>query len=375
VLWEVTVLNLRNDERGLALPLVLTVMVVATLLSSVLWQYSMTDIKQASRKQQKMQAHYIARSGAEAIAQHLIERPQAASQLVASTSQTNPATSQVGSGHFQAFVRHDPANRNVIQIVSNGFNDDVTSQVTLNLLRQQSNIQVFHRAIEQASPHTLDLRGMTVIGDVGSAREIIINPRRFAGTTYPWQTDATYPDAILPSLTTGTVAQQGSDLIVDPNFFYPSIGPHNTGDIVFKTGTPGETVQVVVDTLDAGRNIILQGGGRLELFVTHSATVRTGNKKTVNRPGNESNLVVYLMDGASLTLQANVEFYGYIYGPKATVNVQSGLTTIIGSVIAGSLNRLNGAGGPNGNIIHVPPPSGANILSSVFGYIRGYWSN
>lgn len=371
-------MKLLKNEKGLALPTVLMVMLVMTLLGTALWHYSMNGIQQASRNQKKMQAYYIARAGADAIAQHIIERPQAALQLQTATSPSNLATRNVGDGYFEAYVRLDPANANIVQVISRGFSDNgsdnATSQVTLNVLRQQSNIQVFHQAVAQTSNQTLDLTKMSVIGDVSSAGSIETNPRRFAGTTYP-DTSTSYPAATLPVLPAGTVTVSGNDTIVQPNYSYLNITSGSNGDIIFNTGVAGTTSQVIVHTLDAGRNIILNGNGKLELFVTSSAVVQTGSKRTVNRAGNESNLVVYLMDNTSLTLKANVEFYGYIYGPNATLNMQSGLTTISGGIVVGSLRKSDGTGVPIGNIIHVPPPSGANILSSVFGYIRGYWNN
>ena len=59
--------NVRN-EKGVALPLVLIVMIVTMLLGTALWQYSMTDITHVSKEEKKMQAYYLARSGAELIA-------------------------------------------------------------------------------------------------------------------------------------------------------------------------------------------------------------------------------------------------------------------------------------------------------------------
>lgn len=55
------------NEKGWAMPLVLTVMVVVTLLGTALWQYSMTDLKHVSIEEKRMQAHYLARSGAQLV--------------------------------------------------------------------------------------------------------------------------------------------------------------------------------------------------------------------------------------------------------------------------------------------------------------------
>lgn len=53
------------------MPLAIIVMVVLTLLGTALWQYSMTDLKHVSREEKKLQAYYLARSGAELVANNL----------------------------------------------------------------------------------------------------------------------------------------------------------------------------------------------------------------------------------------------------------------------------------------------------------------
>ncbi len=61
-----------KNEKGWALPLVLIVIVVITILGSTLWLISMTDLKQVSIEKNRMQAHYYARSGAELVATKVI---------------------------------------------------------------------------------------------------------------------------------------------------------------------------------------------------------------------------------------------------------------------------------------------------------------
>ena len=57
-----------KNEHGWAMPLVLMVIVVITLLGTALWAYSMADLKQVTREEKRMQAYYLARSGAELVA-------------------------------------------------------------------------------------------------------------------------------------------------------------------------------------------------------------------------------------------------------------------------------------------------------------------
>lgn len=53
-----------RNEKGAAMAVALMVMLVLTLFGTALWQYSMADTIQVARSEDKLQAHYLARSGA-----------------------------------------------------------------------------------------------------------------------------------------------------------------------------------------------------------------------------------------------------------------------------------------------------------------------
>ncbi len=56
-----------KNKKGYALPLVLIVIVVITILGTTLLLISMTQLKHVSIEENRMQAHYYARSGAELV--------------------------------------------------------------------------------------------------------------------------------------------------------------------------------------------------------------------------------------------------------------------------------------------------------------------
>ncbi|MCG8400915.1 MAG: hypothetical protein MJA84_04885, partial [Firmicutes bacterium] len=56
-----------KNENGWALPTVLMVMLVVTLLGTALWQYSVAENLQVTKNEKQMQARYLARAGVEAV--------------------------------------------------------------------------------------------------------------------------------------------------------------------------------------------------------------------------------------------------------------------------------------------------------------------
>ncbi|MEW5922009.1 MAG: pilus assembly PilX N-terminal domain-containing protein [Bacillota bacterium] len=82
--------NLLKNEKGLALPLVLIVMLILTLLGTALWHYSTSEAMQVSQYEKRLQAHYLARSGAESLAawinDHIAAQPEKVAALLAKSS-------------------------------------------------------------------------------------------------------------------------------------------------------------------------------------------------------------------------------------------------------------------------------------------------
>ena len=79
-----------KDETGIALPLVIVVVLVATIIGATLFMLSTTETRQVARDVDKMKAHYIARSGAHAVAGHFMENPEDAIDLVGLESDDYP---------------------------------------------------------------------------------------------------------------------------------------------------------------------------------------------------------------------------------------------------------------------------------------------
>lgn len=63
------------NEKGFAMPLAIIVTLVVSLLGATLWQYSMSDTLQVERDAQRVQAYYLAKSGADVTIKLMNNRP------------------------------------------------------------------------------------------------------------------------------------------------------------------------------------------------------------------------------------------------------------------------------------------------------------
>lgn len=132
------------------MPLALIVMVVLTLLGTALWAYSMADLKQVTREEDKMQAFYYARSGAELVAKGIWDEigqidpgqidpndlPTGAAIAITSdiiTFEGEDLSGEDLSGNIQVEVYKDNGD---IVIKSTGTANGVSQTVILKLLKR-----------------------------------------------------------------------------------------------------------------------------------------------------------------------------------------------------------------------------------------------
>ena len=70
-----------KDETGIALPLVIFVVLALSLLGIILFNYNMAETTQVARDEHRLKAHYLARSGAHALASYLVQNQDLAREL------------------------------------------------------------------------------------------------------------------------------------------------------------------------------------------------------------------------------------------------------------------------------------------------------
>ena len=119
-------MNLRK-ENGSVLVLALVVMLSLLLLGGALIQYAVFNFRAVAVDEQLMQAYYIARSGADAMAEAIITDPTILDDI--GLPATSEATS-LGNGTFVVSINETGGNLN---IVSTGEVNGLTQVVSLVL--------------------------------------------------------------------------------------------------------------------------------------------------------------------------------------------------------------------------------------------------
>lgn len=356
-----------NNKKGLALPLVLLAMLTASLLGVTVWQYSVTDTIHVALDADRMQAHYLARSGADALAEFLVRNPSRATEMIVKTA-AYKATGTLGNyKNFQVNVTGDP--KSLITITSEGKSGEATEKLMLDLTPLTAK-EIFNNAI--FSKANLDVTAMkSVTGDLESAGNI------FAPSGYRYRvvrnSERVFSSPLIPSL---PIDPSGINISVNNNetrtitgnFAYDTIAMAPNATLVFDNR--GGVQQVAVRSLTTKGNISVVGAGRLELYITGSADFQTPLVVNHNNP---NNLFVFLADNTTLAIQANGQINAFIYGPNANVQIQSGNSIVNGAIIANLIVKNHAGGASNGSVNFRQIDHGIRPLTAIAGFRRSVW--
>lgn len=404
-----------KNKDGSTLIMIVVLVAILGMLGVAVQSISLADKKQYVQQDKNVQTYYLARAGADAVAEHIISNFDTSFFSVGSTfSEADPITLAGSAGSFVTSVRRQTSTSD-IEIVSVGTLDNQSTEVRLKL----TNI-VMDKAIFANEPYDLD--GIDVInGDIGSNGDITGEPKVLNGevetymdvhlTSANFSLISSYDDGGDYSLsvsgtfdgqiddnTNGTLdgvadgipdaldtlnynsnvkGQVGYDryssyesTTSDMDFYgYDTFEFDSpSGNITFDT--KGSVLRIVTDELTIKGDVYVSDvndvkdtdpstNGKVIFYVRDSAFI--------NNPGDATNnpdeFIVYLAPGAVLEIKNPREFSGRIIGPDASVSCSSN-GTIKGSVIANSFS-----GTSNTNLEYIPPEDGEMTL----GFVRALW--
>ncbi|EEG78385.1 pilus assembly PilX N-terminal domain-containing protein [Dethiobacter alkaliphilus] len=320
-----------RQEKGAAMPLVLMLMFVLTLLGTALWHYSMVDATQVARDERKMQAYYIARSGAENVAQHIINENKEDSTFVNKMINA-PASDLVklDYGDFEVDVYGNP-NAEVI-IESTGWVGNISQTVVVTLVPSGGSDYAL-----KAKNISVSGKAAHVYGDVAYAE--------IGGDNF-------FED----------IVKEG-EISYDPEWLYTSPTPPTLPlreNIVLNSTNDHKVVNEngeynLIDISGGNLDIIVEGTRRLyahEIKVTGNGKINvTGNGKLYlyldNFTGggtfavnDEVDIFYYVTPGGVFDMSGTPNLFGAIHAPDADVKI-AGNVSVTGSVIA---NKITGQG-------------------------------
>jgi len=373
---------LLKNQKGSAMIVALIVMLVSSLLGSAMYQYSTASTMHVAKDEKHMQAYYLARSGADAVAEYIIKNPdQLTAQQMIDFLSGAPESSEanLGNGRFKVKVSRDDIN-NSINIISTGYIDNDT-QVPVTLTLSETLIAgtpptdstpVFDMATFTSGDIRLS-GGARIVGEAGTGSIAPSSVRmdggaKIEGDLYIGEDGdpenvLDIPNWASPSdFVTGNIEPIGSarSYVLPPYPEFPDLqiresldlkgGPSNDetiandGDCYFEeiTISSGRTLtidvgsterNIRVGTLDVKQgDIIIEGTGKFNLYVDD--TFSMGGSSKINAGGNTSQITMYYNGNDEINLSGSTEFIGSVYANTANIDL-AGSGQVKGNIITG----------------------------------------
>jgi hypothetical protein len=330
----------------MALPAVLVAVLVLSLLGTVLWQVSMSETVQAANEEKRMQAHYIARSGVDAVGEYILRNPnnlESAELGDFIDGLVNAPVSDYvyfGQGKLNVEVKKQGAQ---ILIIGTGYVDHINDTVTLSLLGNSIFDHVIHT---NSFTEPLDVTPLAnITGPLSANADIIHDPdypydiNKYANVIYE---TATAPEwdvwrGSTPHNQNVTVGFDASDTGKNLVYGYDHLQIGSGAVRVLTFETEGHDMIIVANAFTVGSSakVRINGGGRVLLFVEGNVNIHTGQANFENDP---NQLIMFLSENSTASFLSNAGFKGFIYGPDATVHIAQPGTEITGAMIIDTLS-------------------------------------
>lgn len=397
-------MNIIKNSKGLALGTVLILASILTLLGITIWNYSSRDVLGAERAEKKMQAYYLAKSGADAVAQYIITNPDNMNMshyiesLIDAPESTPTKLDEDTPGHFRVKVEKDRDNNLVI--ASTGTVDNINETVQVKLYPNK-NIPVIDVAL--FAGNEISMKGSAkIIGDVATNAEqpesiTLSNSSIIEGNLYIG------PNGDINNVITGSANVVKGEIrklknvrnYELPNFpDFPSNLPYKgkfeagwnptsqhhiyhdaryseitvLSELVIHIGDQDRII--VTDELAVTGNgkIILRKTGKGKLYLYVKNEFKIAGSGTINNEGEISDIILYYKGDKDMKIPGATKFVGCAYLEKANLEV-IGSGGITGHIITGG-NYVKISGGSSAYVRAIYAPN-AHVEISGSGSLTG----
>jgi hypothetical protein len=358
---------LRN-EKGIALPTVILIMVILTMIGMSLLAVSANQAMRSTVHEKKVQAYYIARSGVDAVAQYLLSKGGVLDAVALGELNTQLNTPKnLGNGSFIVQLEPIPISTS-IKVKSIGTVGNIQEQVSLQL--KESDYQTPYMGI-YATKH--DPSG---VDDVAVKNDIYGTLNITGGSSY-WTNVGLWSRGKIEgiiSIASGKSESENPTLEIPPSPIFPALTVKNTalnrtlnnptnhngdyGDETLTMGTltPAFPNSYLIDVtgdkdlklrfnklkIESGTIITIKGNGTVSIFAEEFETA-TGSV-TIQR-SDIANVVLYVNSKINISVNGSTAFNGLIiYAPNAEMSttVNGTFSYSGGSIVVKKLHNLNG---------------------------------
>lgn len=193
-----------KDEKGSALAMVLIIMLVLGILGTAFMNLSVAENRFVQRSEDKLQAYYIARSGAQAVAEYMVkDNNDDADDMIGHSTGSN---TQIGGGEFTVSVEQDPNHTNIVNVVSTGVYKGITQTSKIQVYKTSTGVGGLfnHAIVAQSGIVANNGQGTIIKGSVAVMDEdgdLDMNKAKtIPSNNYGYDSTIVLPQIVLPSM-------------------------------------------------------------------------------------------------------------------------------------------------------------------------------
>lgn len=396
-----------TSEKASALIVVIMLMFVLLVFSASIVTYARSGAFLTEKTKDRIQAYYIARSGAEAVAAWMEKYPYEGKQLIGSQLSTPVELGEGKISKIRVYYK-DPSNprqENGVIIESTGVVGGETRTVTLTMTEKyEPAVPPIDMAVFSMSSITLSgsatvkglvgtnsfapnsvvltgsakIEGNVYIGPSGDPTSVVsipswdnpsnfIVPNGWAGVTnlseermYPSVSFPEFPADLPQKPALNISGGPSNDEVIEGDGYYPSITIRSDRRLTIRLN--GSETRIRTDSLNISQgHIVIEGEGKLILYVdstfsmSGSSTINVdpeGNKYT--KDGDQSKLITYYKGSAPVDSGGATRYVGTFCAETAEIKI-TGSGGIVGTLITmGDDVKISGDASADVRVLYAP---------------------
>lgn len=375
-----------NNEKGFAFPLALMILLVLGILIVPAVNFSSADQRHSILQDHKMQAHYLARSGAEALESYIVDNPDSISMdEMEEEFKANSDPVKLNSldiGYFTTLLI--PINENNWDVESTGYVGNEKDTVRLSIVKTtDSTFNSFNHAL--FASNLVSFEGSTkIIGSVASdftdplqvsfnssgeqyidgdlyvmdpiiTKENINYGTKITGEVINMEDPMTFPIPTFPafpalpkypkvsnpfSIDGRLTLSGGSPYTLDlktnefkHDYYFSEVNVKSNLTLNIDIGAEDRTLVINKLNVPTG-HIKIIGTGKLTLYIEDSITLGSGS--TINAADKINQLEIYLRGSSTpktLIIAGDQKIFGSLFAENANIELTNG-GDLMGNIIA-----------------------------------------
>lgn len=320
-------------QNGSTLALVLIIMTVLVILGTAILNVSSSENKFAKKQENKIQAYYIARSGAQSIAEFMLKDPGTAKDFIGKTSSPN---NQIAGGSFTVSVVDDLANK-VVNISSVGTFAGTQQTVKIKVTRSIAGIGgLFQHAIAAKQNFTVSNpagTGIVIEGSVASKNGTIdLGTHGYCSLPPVYDPTMIFPPIVLPPDMSPALSYNSTYAEIINSKTIPSV---SGSPKYIRVGNPDGYINIRNDTIK------ITGNGIVHMYVNGDITLGTNSMFDV---APNAKLYVYVTGNRTVTLIGNGNQNNiFLYAPDSDISWNNAQPSndFFGAIIGNSVTLAN----------------------------------